>query len=97
MEAALLPDERTDFVFTNKLKHGWVNQKLANQSRDSTSQQPTCQPVTNLLSPESHLPVNFFTLLKEKTGPSSLDTATFHPFTVHNSRFPTGCQTIFRE
>ena len=31
MEAALLPDERTDLVSTNRLGHGWANQKLANQ------------------------------------------------------------------
>ena len=40
MEAALLPNERTDFVFTNRLGHGWAYQKLTNQSRDSVSQQP---------------------------------------------------------
>ena len=31
MEAALLPDERTDLVSTNRLGHGWAYQKLANQ------------------------------------------------------------------
>ena len=31
METALLPDERTDLVTTNRLGHGWVYQKLANQ------------------------------------------------------------------
>ena len=31
IEAALLPDERTDLVSTNRLGHGWVYQKLANQ------------------------------------------------------------------
>ena len=31
MEAVLLPDERTDLVSTNRLGHGWANQKLANQ------------------------------------------------------------------
>ena len=31
MEAASLPDERTDLVSTNRLGHGWAYQKLANQ------------------------------------------------------------------
>ena len=31
MEAALLPDERTDFASTNRLGHGWAYQTLANQ------------------------------------------------------------------
>ena len=31
MEAALLPDERTDLVSMNRLGHGWAYQKLANQ------------------------------------------------------------------
>ena len=31
MEAALLPDERTDLVTTNRLGHGWAYQKLTNQ------------------------------------------------------------------
>ena len=31
MEAPLLLDERTDFVSTNRLGHGWAYQKLANQ------------------------------------------------------------------
>ena len=31
MEAALLPDECTDLVSTNRLGHGWANQKLTNQ------------------------------------------------------------------
>ena len=31
MEAALLPDERTDLVSTNRLGHGWAYQKLATQ------------------------------------------------------------------
>ena len=31
METALLPDERTDFVSTNRLWQGWTHQKLANQ------------------------------------------------------------------
>ena len=31
MEAAILPDERTDFVSTNRLVQGWAYQKLANQ------------------------------------------------------------------
>ena len=35
MEAALLPDERTDLVSTNRLGHGWACQKLANQKPSS--------------------------------------------------------------
>ena len=35
MEAALLPDERTDLVSTNRLGHGWAYQKLANQQPSS--------------------------------------------------------------
>ena len=35
MEAALLPDERTDFVSTNNLGHGWAYQTLANQQPSS--------------------------------------------------------------
>ena len=31
MEAALLPDERTDFVSSNSLENDWAYQKLANQ------------------------------------------------------------------
>ena len=31
MEAASLPDERTDLVSTSRLEHGWAYQKLANQ------------------------------------------------------------------
>ena len=31
MEAALLPDERTELVSTNMLGHGWAYKKLANQ------------------------------------------------------------------
>ena len=31
MKAALLPDERTDLVSTNRLGHGRAYQKLANQ------------------------------------------------------------------
>ena len=31
MEIALLSDERTDLVSTNRLRHGWAYQKLANQ------------------------------------------------------------------
>ena len=40
METALLPDERTNLVSTNRLGHGWAYQKLANQSQDSANQQP---------------------------------------------------------
>ena len=31
MESALLSDERTDLVSTNRMGHGWAYQKLANQ------------------------------------------------------------------
>ena len=31
MDAALLPDVRTDLVSTNWLRHSWAYQKLANQ------------------------------------------------------------------
>ena len=31
IEAALLPDERTEFVSTNRLGHGWAYRKLTNQ------------------------------------------------------------------
>ena len=31
MESALLSDERTDLVSTNRMEHGWAYQKLANQ------------------------------------------------------------------
>ena len=31
MEAALMPDERTDLVSTNRLGHGWAYLKLTNQ------------------------------------------------------------------
>ena len=45
MYTALMADERTDLVSTNRLGHGWasgqwVYQKLSNQSRESVSQQP---------------------------------------------------------
>ena len=35
MEAALLPDERTDLDSTNRLGHGWAYQTLANQQPSS--------------------------------------------------------------
>ena len=38
---ALQNDERTDFVSTNRLRHGWAYQKLANQRRDSASHHPS--------------------------------------------------------
>ena len=48
MEAALLPDDRTDFVST-RLRTGWAMagyaQKMANQSRDSASQKPIFSPI----------------------------------------------------
>ena len=49
MEPALLPDERTDFVYTIKLGHGWTYQKRANQSRDSISQQPLLSETNDIL------------------------------------------------
>ena len=39
MEAALLPDERTNFVSMSRLRHGWENQKQTNQWRDSDGSQ----------------------------------------------------------
>ena len=47
IEAALLADELTDFVSTNRLGHGREYQKLANQSQDSASQQP-CNPLRRM-------------------------------------------------
>ena len=40
MEAVSLPDERTNFVSMNRLRHGWAYQKLANQWRNNASQHP---------------------------------------------------------
>ena len=89
MKAAILHDERTVFVSTNRLRHGWDYQKLANQLRDSAIQQPTyvsLQPI-DLLSHIAYLAVNLFPLIFKRKR--------LQPFAVHNrpnSRFQTGCK-----